>query len=130
MMEFELSTPSGQTRIADVAAVSAEGASIGAFEILPRHADYCAALVPSVLEVQSHGGKSAFFGIDEGILVKTGALVCVSVRRSFVGDSLPALRRRVAEEFAHETAEEKRARSSMAGLEADISRLFMELKNA
>ena len=111
----------------EVTKVIAEGED-GAFCLLPRHADFVAALVPGLLEFVPAGGGEEFLAIDEGMLVKTGPDVLVSTRRAVRGADLGALEATVREQFRVLDEREKQARSASARLEADLVRRFMELK--
>jgi ATP synthase protein I len=59
--------------------VTAEGEG-GSFGLLPHHVDWIAALVPGILSFELGTGEEIFVAIDEGILVKQGTMVWVSVR--------------------------------------------------
>ena len=59
-----------------------------------------------------------FVAVDEGVLVKTGADVLVSVRRALGGTDLGQLRASVEKEFKTLDERETSVRSVMAKLEA------------
>ena len=65
--------------------------------------------------------------VDEGVLVKTGAEVLVSVRLALAGADLSQLRTMVEKEFLTLNAEEQRVRSVMARLETSFLRGFAAL---
>jgi F-type H+-transporting ATPase subunit epsilon len=73
----------------EVEKVSAE-AQNGHFTLLPRHVDFVAALVPGIFYYQTPDGR-AFYGLDEGIIVKQGDSVFVSAARAVPGDDLEHL---------------------------------------
>jgi len=100
----------------------------GAFGLLPRHVDFVTALVPGVIEYTLLDGEDRFLGSDEGILVKTGRDVLVSVRGCSEGASLEELRALVQERFVHLDARERAARSALARLEAEVARRFVKLR--
>jgi F-type H+-transporting ATPase subunit epsilon len=113
----------------DVEEVVAE-AENGYFGIKPRHIDFVAALVPGLLSYVKNG-EETFLAVDEGVLVKNGPEVRVSVRNAVKGERLGDLMRTVEENFAVYDEKEKKARSAAARIEADIIRGFMEIgKNA
>jgi F-type H+-transporting ATPase subunit epsilon len=65
-----------------------------------------------------------YLAVDEGVLVKAGQEVLVSVRRAVGGTDLAQLRAAVASEFLALDAEEKSLRSSLVKIESGfISRL-------
>ena len=100
----------------------------GSFAILPRHIDFVAALVPSVLIFVEKGGSERFLGIDEGILVKQANEVLVSTRKAVRGDDLASLRDVVRRDIIALDEHERAARSALARLEAGVIRRFIELR--
>jgi F-type H+-transporting ATPase subunit epsilon len=100
----------------------------GAFGILPNHVDFVTALVPSVMTLQLVDGGEAFFGIDEGTLVKKGHSVSIAALRGVRGDDLGSLKTTVAARFVQMDEDERQARSALSRLEADMVRRFAELK--
>lgn len=99
----------------------------GSFCLLPRHTDFVAALVPGLLSFTTDQ-QEQFVAIDEGVLVKNGADVLVSVRDAVIGPDLGLLRLMVRERFEALDEREKRARSALVRLEADFVRRFIELR--
>lgn len=103
-------------------------APTGAFGLLTNHVDFVTALVPCVLTLRLTDGSEAFFGIDEGILVKKGHAVTVAVLRGVRGNDLGGLRETVESRFLQIDEEERQARSALSRLEADMVRRFAELQ--
>ncbi|WP_231746548.1 F0F1 ATP synthase subunit epsilon [Maioricimonas rarisocia] len=99
----------------------------GSFCLEPRHVDFVAALVPGLFEFASATGEIRFMAIDEGILVKSGQEVSVSVRHAVIGPDLGDLEQTVHEEFETLDDRERVARSAIARLEADFVRRFLQL---
>lgn len=100
----------------------------GSFCLLPRHIDFVASLVPSLLRFEeSDGPGPRFVAIDEGVLVKCGEDVLVSTARAAGGTDLALLERTVSEEFRQHDESERSARSAIARLEAGALRWFAEL---
>lgn len=100
----------------------------GAFGMLPRHIDFVAALVPSVLILTAPDGTELFFGIDEGVLVKKGHQVNIAIRRGVQGEDLDTLNETVQTAFVEVDEQERVARSALSRLEAGIVRRFGELR--
>jgi len=100
----------------------------GAFGMLPNHTDFVTALVPSVLILTDETGEELFFGIDEGLLVKTGHQVDIAIRRGVQGDSLDTLNDTIQTAFVEVDEEERVARSALSRLEANIVRRFGDLR--
>lgn len=101
--------------------VTAE-AENGSFTLQPKHIDFVAALVPGILSFEADSGEEVFIAVDEGILVKRGAEVLVSVRQGIRSADLETLEQTVAEEFTHLDEKEKETRSAIAHLEAGLLR--------
>ncbi len=90
----------------------------GSFGVLPRRLDCAAALTPGILTYESEAEGEVFLAVDEGVLVKVGANVLVSVRRAILGTDLARLRDSVEQEFEAADEHEQSARTVMARLEA------------
>lgn len=103
-------------------------AANGSFALLPRHVDFVAMLVPSVLIYVDEAGKERFLGIDEGILVKRGPEVRISTRKAVPGADLASLRDVVRRDIVDLDEHERAARSALARLEANVIRRFVELQ--
>ena len=101
----------------------------GSFGLLPRRLDCVAALTPGVLIYETDADGEVFVAIDEGVLVKTGADVLVSVRRAIAGTDLGQLRAAVAQEFLTLDEQEQSVRSVMAKLEAGFVRQFASFQH-
>ncbi len=105
--------------------IVAEGFS-GAFGILPRHIDFVESLVPGILVLETESGDEQYVAVDEGILVKQGESVWVSVMNAVRGEKLGDLRETIAQEFEELDERDKKSRSALAKLEADFIRRFVE----
>src|SRR5271170_7793742 len=53
----------------------------GSFGLLPHRLDCVSALTPGILTYQTESDGEVFVAVDQGVLVKSGADVLVSVRR-------------------------------------------------
>ncbi len=94
----------------------------GAFGILPRRLDCVAALVPGILVYETEADGEIFVAVDEGVLVKTGPEVLVSVRRALAGTDLGPLRAAVEQEFLTLDQHEQDVRSVLAKMESGLIR--------
>jgi len=101
----------------------------GSFGLLPRRLDCVAALVPGILSFEAEGQGEVFLAVDEGVLVKTGPAVVVSVRRALRGTHLSRLRDTVEQEFLTLDAQEEVMRTAMARLETGFMRRFAMLQD-
>ena len=107
--------------------IIAEGLE-GYFTLLPRHVDYIAVLVPGVLTVEDQAGRTFYFAVDHGALVKQGGTANISTRNCIEGKDFSSLVTIVATEFHQIDDLEKKARTALAGLEHSMLRRFAELK--
>ena len=103
--------------------------SEGSFGLLPHRLDCVAALTPGILIYETDTDGEVFVAVDEGVLVKAGADVLVSVRRAIAGADLGQLRGLVAQEFLTLDEHEQSVRSVMAKLEAGFLRQFATLQH-
>ncbi|MGQ4650618.1 F0F1 ATP synthase subunit epsilon [Lyngbya aestuarii] len=110
----------------DVLKVNAE-AENGMFCLLPRHLDFVATLVPSLLSFVSSEDEEKFLAIDQGILVKQGDRVTVATQHAVQGGDLGILQQTVEQQFRLIDEREKTARSVLAKLEVSTIRGFIEL---
>jgi F-type H+-transporting ATPase subunit epsilon len=106
---------------ADVSRIVAETPG-GSFGILPHRLDGVASLKPGILIYESEAEGEVCVAVDEGVLVKTGLSVLVSVRNAIGGADLGRLRASVEQEFLNLNEEEQTARSVMARMESGFIR--------
>lgn len=102
----------------------------GSFGLLPHRRDCVAPLVPGILTYETDAEGEAYLAVDEGVLVKTGQDVLVSVRRAMGGtgkDQLQQLRASVEQEFLTLDEQEQSVRAVMAKLETGFLRRFVRL---
>lgn len=101
----------------------------GAFGILPQRLDCVAALEPGILIYQREGKEEMYVALDEGVLVKTGPNVLVSVRNAIAGTDLHQLREAVEREFLTLDEHEQSLRSVMGKLESSFVRRFADFRH-
>ena len=102
----------------------------GSFGILPHRLDCVAALAPGILIYQAETDAEAYIAVDEGVLVKAGAEVLVSVRNAIAGTDLGQLREAVQREFLDLDERERSVRSVLAKMEGDLMRRMAAFHNA
>jgi F-type H+-transporting ATPase subunit epsilon len=107
-----------QTGVSRIVAETREGS----FGLLPHRLDCVAALVPGILIYQTESGGEVLLAVDEGVLVKTGADVLVSVRRAIGGTDLGQLHAVVEKEFLTLDEDEQSVRTAVAKLETGFLR--------
>jgi len=101
----------------------------GSFGLLPHRLDCVAALAPGILTYETEADGEVFVAVDEGVLVKTGPDVLVSVRRAIGGRDLRRLRESVEKEFLKLDERERSVRSVMAKLETGLLRQLARFQN-
>jgi F-type H+-transporting ATPase subunit epsilon len=101
----------------------------GSFGLLPQRLDCVAALSPSILIYETEAEGEVYLAIDEGVLVKTGPDVLVSVRRALAGRDLAQLRAMVEKEFLTLDENEQSVRAVMAKLETGFIRRFAHFQH-
>ncbi len=100
------------------------GTRDGSFGLLPHRLDCVAALAPGLLIYENEAEGEVYVAIDEGVLVKTGLDVLISVRNAIGGTDLGQLREAVEREFLNLNEQEESVRAVMAKMESGfISRL-------
>jgi F-type H+-transporting ATPase subunit epsilon len=100
----------------------------GSFGLLPRRLDCVLLLVPGILIYETPALGEVCVAVDEGVLVKAGADVLVSVRRALGGTDLARLRETVQREFLSQDEDERSLRRMMAQLEAGFLRRLEGLR--
>lgn len=100
----------------------------GSFGLLPNRLDCVAALAPGILTFETETEGEVFIAVDEGVLIKTGQEVVVSVRNAIGGADLGKLHKAVEEEFLKTGEKEQELSSTLAKLESNFVRRFTSLK--
>jgi F-type H+-transporting ATPase subunit epsilon len=101
----------------------------GSFGLLPHRLDCVAALVPGILMYESIGAKTSYLAVDEGVLVKSGAEVLISVRRAIAGINLRELHDAVKREFLLLEQREQEVRAALSKMQAAFIGRFAEYKH-
>ena len=101
----------------------------GSFGLLPHRLDCVAALVPGILSYETESDGEIFIAVDEGVLVKTGDEVLVSVRRALAGNDLGQLRAAIEQTYLQLDDEARNVRTVMAKLETGFLQRFASFKN-
>jgi F-type H+-transporting ATPase subunit epsilon len=98
----------------------------GSFGLLPRRLDCVAALAPGILIYENETEGEVYVAVDEGVLIKTGPDVFVSVRNAIAGTDLGQLREAVEREFLNLDEREREVRSALARMESGLIRSLAE----
>jgi F-type H+-transporting ATPase subunit epsilon len=100
----------------------------GSYGFLPNRLDCIAPLVPGILAYETPEHGETCIAVDQGILVKTGPDVVVSVRHALGGFDLGQLRAAVENEFLNLDERERSVRGALAKLESSFIRRYVELQ--
>jgi F-type H+-transporting ATPase subunit epsilon len=98
----------------------------GSFGLLPHRLDCVAALTPGILIYEIEAEGEVYVAVDEGVLIKTGLDVLVSVRNAIAGTDLGQLREAVDKEFLDLNEREQNVRSVMTKMESSFIRRLAE----
>ena len=101
----------------------------GSLGLLPHRLDCVAALVPGILIYETETEGEVLVAVDEGVLVKAGPDVLISVRQAIGGTDLGRLREAVEQEFMTLDEHEKSVLVVMTKLETGVLRRFANLKH-
>lgn len=103
--------------------------SEGSFGFLPRRLDCVTSLVPGILIYETPAAGEVFIAVDEGMMIKNGAEVLVSVRNAIVGKDLARLHQAVEEEFLSLNEQQQDIRFALAKLESGFIRRLVEFQH-
>jgi F-type H+-transporting ATPase subunit epsilon len=101
----------------------------GSFGLLPHRLDCVAALAPGILTYTTKEGGTVYVAVEEGVLVKAGADVSVSVRHAIGGTDLGQLHEAVKREFLTLDEQERNVRSAITKMEVGFIGRFAELQH-
>lgn len=101
----------------------------GSHELFPRRLDCAMTLIPGILTYAVDGEEDIYIAVDEGVLVKTGPDVLVSVRNAVAGKELGLLREAVEQEFLATDEQEVAAKAALARVEGDLIQRFAKLRH-
>jgi F-type H+-transporting ATPase subunit epsilon len=126
LMNLKILLPFGVfAEIKDVSRIVAESID-GSFGILPRRLDCTAALSPGILCYENAAEGEVYVAVDEGVLIKTGMDVLVSVRNAVTGTDLGQLQDLVDQEFIHIDEREQNLRSVLMKMESGFIQRLVE----
>jgi F-type H+-transporting ATPase subunit epsilon len=98
----------------------------GSFGLLPHRLDCVATLAPGILIYETKAEDEMYVAVDEGVLVKTGLDVLVSVRNAIGGKDLGQLQEAVEKAFLKLDEREQSVRTVMAKLESGFIRRLVQ----
>ena len=129
LMHLKVLVPFGIfTDQSDVSRIVAE-TQAGSFGLLPHRLDCVAPLAPGILVYQTGSENEVYLAVDEGVLVKTGQDVLVSVRNAMGGTDLGQLRAAVEQDFLKVNKQEANVRSVINKMESGFIRRLAEFEH-
>ncbi len=99
----------------------------GELGILPHRLDCVAALAPGICMYESSSGQENYIAIDEGIMVKVGESVSLSVRNAIGGLDLGLLKAGVERDFVGHDEQDQQLKDVLTKLESSFLRRFAGL---
>lgn len=108
----------------DVSSLVADSCE-GSLGILPHRLDCVAALVPGILMYMTVE-RPVYLAVDEGVLVKIGMQVLVSVRHAIGGSDLAGLHEAVKREFVDLDERERQVRTAVGKMQSALVARFAE----
>ncbi len=112
----------------DVVRITAN-TSNGSLGLLEHRLDCVAALVPGIMIYETKQDGTVYLALDEGVLVKTGADVLVSVRQAIGGEDLGHLHDAVKNTFLALDKEERSVRDAVTKMEVGFIGRFAEFEH-
>lgn len=116
LINLKVITPSTGVINTQAKSVTAKGLE-GFFEVEPRHIDYIAAIVPSVMKYVDVDGKTHYLAVNQGTFTKVGFDVTISVMGATEGNSIDELQKAVIESHVSFEEDEREARTAITKLE-------------
>lgn len=101
----------------------------GSFGLLPHRLDCVAALTPGILIFETEIEGETCLAVDQGVLIKTGVNVLISVRNAIGGTNLENLRAAVEQEFLNLNEQQQKVRSVSVKLEGGLIRRLVAFHN-
>jgi len=98
----------------------------GSFGLLPHRLDCVAVIEPGILTYETETGGVTYVAVDDGMLVKAGSDVLISVRHAIGGADLGTLSAALGQEFVNLDEDEKQVRAVLARLESGFAHRFTE----
>jgi F-type H+-transporting ATPase subunit epsilon len=101
----------------------------GSCGLLPHRLDCVAALVLGILTYEAKDSGTVYVGIDQGVLVKAGDRVTISVRRAIGGSDLGQIKDTVNRDFLKMDEQESKVRTAVAKMESGLMGRLAEFEN-
>lgn len=115
-----------EANIARIVVVTTAG-SVG---MLPHRADCVAAIVPGLFVYQAEDADEVTVALDEGVLVKAGDSVLISVRRAIAGTDIEQLEQSIEAQFLTLSDLQQAQRQVSAQFESGFIKRFAAFEDA
>ena len=112
----------------DVVRIVAETVD-GSFGLLEHRLDCVAALAPGILTYETKQDGTVYLAVDEGVLVKTGSDVLVSVRQAISGGDLGQLHEAVKRKFLTLNQQDRNVRDAITKMEGGFIARFADFQH-
>ncbi len=112
----------------DVKEVVAQTAQ-GSYGILPNRLDCAGSLESGILTYRNHSEETIDLAIDQGVLIKVGEDIMISVRDAIGGIPLGELHQAVQRQFLDISENEKADRSSLAKMETGFIQSLIKIEH-
>lgn len=126
-MQLTVLTPLGVVLQTKALKVTMETLS-GYHTLLPKHVDFISALGPNIMQYYDENNNPKYVACHNGIVVKKGATVTVSVQDAILGDKLDELESTLAKVYKENEEQRKELNTAIARLELGIVRGFSRLR--
>jgi len=101
----------------------------GSYGLLEHRLDCVAAIEPGILTYETKQEGTVYLAVDEGVLVKTGTDVLVSVRQAIAGKDLAHLHDAVQKQFLTLDKQQLTVRDAVRKMEAGFVGRFAEFEH-
>jgi F-type H+-transporting ATPase subunit epsilon len=128
-MQFTFVTPQGIVLQQNIRKITLETLD-GYYTLLPRHVDFVSALTAGIVTFLSEDNTEKYAACHQGIIVKKGDKITISVQNAVLGETLSELQELIKIEFKQREEQRKQLNTAMARLELGIMRGFKQLRGA
>ncbi len=116
-------------QVQDVSSINIE-TSEGSYGMLPQRLDCVAALVPGIFTYEIKDEGPRYIAVEEGVMIKAGSEVLVSVRNAVGGVDLGKLGDLVKKDFSQQDENKIKVCSVMAKLEGGFIYAFDKFRTS
>ncbi|MBP5215081.1 MAG: hypothetical protein J6039_00790 [Alphaproteobacteria bacterium] len=99
----------------------------GYYTLLPKHIDFASAMKVDIVSMLTKDNLQKFVACHNGVAVKKGDEVTITVQNAVVGESLDELEKVIDSDFKKTDEQRKELNIAMARLELGIIRGFTKL---